>query len=54
LLAAIKKIKPALHVCGHIHEGYGVHQEEDIVYVNASSDTIDYNAINRPIVVDIV
>jgi len=53
LLEMIKTIRPALHVCGHIHEGYGVTQEGPTVCVNAANNTLDYNTINRPIVVDV-
>lgn len=31
-----KNIRPRLHVFGHIHEAYGVHREEDILFINAA------------------
>ncbi len=53
LLDAIRRIKPRLHVFGHIHEGYGVTQEGPTTCVNASSCTEDYHPTNAPIVVDL-
>lgn len=40
-----------LHVCGHIHEGYGI--SEDGITVNASIMDDGYRAVNTPIVVDL-
>jgi Icc-related predicted phosphoesterase len=53
LLDAIRRIRPRLHVFGHIHEGYGVTQEGPTRCVNASSCNVDYEPINPPIVVDL-
>ena len=62
LSETIAKIKPILNVHGHIHEGYGVFQgeiiENDIInpitFINASSLDIHYEAVNKPIVLEIV
>ena len=43
------QIKPKLHVFGHIHEGYGVKEQDNITFVNASSATARYELINKPI-----
>jgi Icc-related predicted phosphoesterase len=48
-----EKIKPALHVFGHLHESYGSIVENDILFVNASTATLRYEMINKPIVVDL-
>jgi Icc-related predicted phosphoesterase len=53
LLNRIKEINPKLHVCGHIHEGYGMTQEENTTMVNASSVNIYYEVVNKPIIVTI-
>jgi len=54
LLHAIKKrIHPKAHVCGHIHEAYGVEYDEDTTYINASICTFSYRATNPCIVFDI-
>jgi len=50
----VNRVKPALHVCGHIHEGYGVSQVGNTVFVNASSVSYGYKPVNNPIVVDLV
>ena len=53
----INRVKPCLHVGGHIHEGAGVYPggdtENGIMFVNASSVDFHYRPVNRPIVVDI-
>lgn len=54
LAKALVRVKPQVHVFGHIHEGYG--QAEINVgggfvkFINASSCTIDYQCTNAPIV----
>lgn len=53
LLEAVRRVKPLLHVFGHIHEGYGVTREGDTRCVNASTCTLDYRPSNPPIVVDL-
>jgi len=54
LLKTIIEIKPVLHVCGHIHEGYGASRKEDTYFINACSVNLNYKPVNRPIVVDLV
>ena len=53
LLNAVLRIKPKLHVFGHIHEDYGLHKHEHTTFVNASICNFDYEPINPAIVVDI-
>ncbi|MBX3168139.1 MAG: metallophosphatase domain-containing protein [Candidatus Eremiobacteraeota bacterium] len=52
LLERLETIQPRLHVFGHIHEAYGQRQVGDTLYVNASSCTLRYQPIQKPIVVD--
>ena len=55
LMEKIQKIKPKLHVFGHIHEARGVHidKENKITYVNASSLNISYRPYNeKPYIFD--
>jgi Icc-related predicted phosphoesterase len=35
--AATKRIRPKVHVFGHVHEGYGVTNEASTVFVNCST-----------------
>lgn len=49
---AIRKIKPVLHVAGHIHEGYGYEQDEHTTYINPSICNHRYEPVNKPIVFD--
>ena len=48
------RIKPLLHVFGHIHGAYGAAYVKDTLYVNASTCDERYEPINKPIVVDLV
>jgi Icc-related predicted phosphoesterase len=41
-----------LHVFGHIHCGYGVHEEFGVKFVNASTCDEQYNATQPPMVID--
>jgi Icc-related predicted phosphoesterase len=42
-----------LHVFGHIHCGYGIHEELGVKFVNASTCDEQYNPTQTPIVVDL-
>lgn len=52
---AIEKIRPRLHVCGHIHGGHGTltlkhpDSNHNTFCVNASIMDEDYNPVNKPI-----
>lgn len=53
LTKAVQRIKPKLHVCGHIHGGYGMDKLGSTKLVNASTCNERYDPINEPIVVEI-
>jgi Icc-related predicted phosphoesterase len=54
LRARIEKLdRLKLHVCGHIHEAYGVESAGDVLYVNASTCDASYRPIQPPIVVEL-
>lgn len=53
LLDAVLRIKPKLHVFGHIHGSYGEGTYEGIIFVNASSVDEAYTPVNTPIVVEL-
>ena len=53
LLHAVLRIKPMLHVFGHIHEDYGMNENADTTFVNASICNFDYEPINKAIVIEI-
>lgn len=53
LRKAVQRVRPKLHVFGHIHEGYGVSRWGDTQIVNASVNTCRYNPTNEPIVIEI-
>jgi len=54
LLDAVKRVKPVVHVFGHIHEGYGVTTDSHTTYINASNCTYNYRPTNLPIVFDLI
>lgn len=49
-----ERVKPAVHVFGHIHEGYGVERDDTTHYINASTCTLRYRPTNPCVVVDIL
>lgn len=50
LLNRIQNLKHLkYHVCGHIHEGYGIQKENGITFINASILDNMYNFVNDPI-----
>lgn len=51
LRAAVHRIKPKLHVFGHIHEGYGTYDTPETKFVNASLMNGNYQPVNMPVVV---
>jgi Icc-related predicted phosphoesterase len=51
LLRAIRKVKPKLHVFGHIHASYGVRRTTDTVFVNAALLDWDGSLAKSPVVV---
>jgi len=53
LMAAVKRAKPRFHVFGHIHDGYGVTQEDGTTFVNAATTTSLYHPYHAPVVFDV-
>lgn len=49
---ALRRIRPKLHVFGHIHESYGTHRTDATLSVNACNCNLRYEAVNPPVVVD--
>jgi len=53
LAVHIERIKPLVHVFGHIHHSYGAVQKENTLFVNAAICTERYVPSNKPIIVEI-
>jgi predicted phosphohydrolase len=53
LLAAVRRVRPKLHVFGHIHEAYGTLEQDGVRFVNASNCSVRYRPVQPPIVVDL-
>jgi predicted phosphodiesterase len=53
LLQAVRRVRPRLHVFGHIHEGYGRETRDGVEFVNASCCDVRYRPVNPPVVVDV-
>ena len=47
------RVKPRIHIFGHIHEGYGISYDGTTLFINASSVHKNYQPINPCIVVDV-
>ncbi len=50
LLTSVHKLKPRVHLCGHIHEAYGQLQETNTLFINASVLDENYKLKNDPVV----
>lgn len=55
LAAAIRRVRPKLMVCGHIHYGYGEYEFKNCPtkIVNAAVVNNTYKPVNAPVVVDV-
>jgi Icc-related predicted phosphoesterase len=49
----LEKIKPALHVFGHIHHAHGGAIIKDTLFVNASICNESYQPANKPIIIEL-
>lgn len=54
LTEALVRVRPKLHVFGHIHHGAGQFDSGSTIFVNASICDERYNPVNPPIAVDLV
>jgi Icc-related predicted phosphoesterase len=52
LLTAIDRIRPKLVICGHIHDGHGRFDYEDIPIYNVSIVDEQYRVVHEPTVID--
>lgn len=48
LLEAVKRIRPRLHVFGHIHEAAGISHNAHTTLINASICTLEFRPLNPP------
>jgi Icc-related predicted phosphoesterase len=53
LRQAVERIRPQLHIFGHIHEAYGVERLGPTAFVNASCWDSRHRPVNEPVVIDI-
>jgi len=53
LLEIVGRIKPKVHIFGHIHEGYGITTHEITTFINASSYNHNSQMINKPMVYEL-
>jgi Icc-related predicted phosphoesterase len=53
LLERIQQVKPRLHVCGHVHTGYGLRERYGIKFANAAVLDEAYELAHKPIVIDL-
>ena len=54
LLSTIQeRVKPKIHVFGHIHEDPGIFSDGHTTFINASTCNLQYQPKNPPIIFDI-
>jgi predicted phosphohydrolase len=53
LRATLPRVRPRVHVFGHIHEDYGVLEQDGTTFINASLCDGRYRPVNAPIVIDV-
>jgi 3',5'-cyclic AMP phosphodiesterase CpdA len=53
LLDAVRRVRPRLHVFGHIHQAAGQAHREGVHFVNAATVDLAYEPVNPPIVLDV-
>jgi Icc-related predicted phosphoesterase len=53
LLEAVRRIKPKLHIFGHVHERYGQYSDGGALFINASITDASMQFANQPIVRDL-
>jgi predicted phosphohydrolase len=53
LLAAVRRVRPRLHVFGHIHESRGTLLRDGVTFVNAACCDLRYRPTQAPIVIDL-
>ena len=49
----IRQLNPKIHICGHIHNQYGVRKVGDTLSINASIVNGKYKLSHAPIVLDV-
>lgn len=49
----LERIKPSLHLMGHIHSGHGVKVIENTTFINASNLDEDYMCVYNPVLIEI-
>lgn len=56
LLLAVKRVRPQVHLFGHVHEGYGISVSDEVpgtTFGNAASCTTAMEPTNPPIVLEV-
>lgn len=49
----VERIKPKVHIFGHIHSGYGIKVIENTTFINASNLDEDYMCVYDPVIFEI-
>jgi Icc-related predicted phosphoesterase len=53
LLLKVEELRPKYHICGHIHEAYGMQEKDGTTFINASVLNEKYVLVNEPIVFEL-
>jgi Icc-related predicted phosphoesterase len=49
LFQKVHEIRPKVHVCGHVHESYGIIEKDGIKFINCSLLNENFELVNDPI-----
>jgi Icc-related predicted phosphoesterase len=53
LLEAVLRVKPLVHIFGHVHTGYGIQVNADTTFINAALLGPDGDMLNKPVLFDL-
>jgi predicted phosphohydrolase len=53
LRPVVERLRPRVHIFGHIHQGYGRMEHEGIKFVNACICDESYRPVNAPVVIEV-
>jgi len=54
LADVVNRVRPKVHVFGHIHEARALYETDSVLFINASTCTLAYDPTNKPIVIDLI
>lgn len=53
ILESVMRIKPRLHLFGHVHRQYGMTEQNNIIFSNGAIMSDDYSKLNKPMIINL-